>query len=657
MKVLIGIFICGIGNFVFGQDSILRKKELSEVSVIVSADLIVLPPRIINSYTFNREQISAIHPEDVSQVLQKLPGIQIKSYGGLGGFKTFSTRSTGSAHTAVVQDGFSKTNIQTGQINLGTVQTDNLEFLSLTNGSSGNFLNPASAEVTGSVLSLGTFECTKPIYNFDLRANIKQGSFNQYDAFLSAKKKLNNHFIAAMGKYRQADGLYPVRLENGSSTNTIKRSNNDYQDVYAGLTYGYNDYKNAILFLAKTQQSDQGLPGPVILYGNIPKQRLSNQNQELNLSYTRNFNRGEAKFYSKYAYDNTIYVDSGFLNNQGFLRNEFNNQFLQNGITAFKRLRRRVTINSGLELQNSELKSKSIAGEKVSRNHGFGFTGLEYRIKLITFYGKVSSQYVVDQSTQKREFFTVNPFLAFGTNKLFTEKLTAYFYYKNTFRMPTFNELYYNQIGNKNLEPEKLNQFSATFNYRKSIVNKSAFTVNSNTYYNQVKDQILAIPTKNLFIWSIQNIGRTETIGSDLTFTLDSRQDKKFKIQNSINITYQHTVDVSSKDSPTYRNQIAYIPLWNGNYQLTLNYKNTGFYASVFYNSKRYYLNQNVPSNEIEGFVVLDVSIFHSFILKKEQKLKLQMSVKNVTNNSYAYVRSYFMPGTNYLISLSYALH
>ena len=34
-----------------------------------------------------------------------------------------------------------------------------------------------------------------------------------------------------------------------------------------------------------------------------------------------------------------------------------------------------------------------------------------------------------------------------------------------------------------------------------------------NSFYNEVKNQILALPTKNLFVWSMQNIWKVKNYG------------------------------------------------------------------------------------------------------------------------------------------------
>ena len=123
------------------------------------------------------------------------------------------------------------------------------------------------------------------------------------------------------------------------------------------------------------------------------------------------------------------------------------------------------------------------------------------------------------------------------------------------------------------------------------------------------------------------------------------------------NYSYQRILDYTDPNSPTYKHQIAYIPVHTTNFDISLYFKKTGLRISNYYTSLRYSLNENIEQNEVEGFLVTDVSVFHRFVIKEKHQLRIHVGVKNLFNQSYAYIRSFVMPGRNYLISLSYAFN
>ena len=65
--------------------------------------------------------------------------------------------------------------------------------------------------------------------------------------------------------------------------------------------------------------------------------------------------------------------------------------------------------------------------------------------------------------------------------------------YKNTFRVPTFNELYYTSLGTTGLIPEKAQEFQLDLDWERHF----ALAI----YRNYVKDKIVAIPTT--YVWKM----------------------------------------------------------------------------------------------------------------------------------------------------------
>ncbi len=74
-------------------------------------------------------------------------------------------------------------------------------------------------------------------------------------------------------------------------------------------------------------------------------------------------------------------------------------------------------------------------------------------------------------------------------------------FYKNIFRMPSFNDLYYTYNTNTNpkLLPEYSSQFDAGLTYTRNLANAgSRINISMDVYYNQIKDKIIAVPAQNL---------------------------------------------------------------------------------------------------------------------------------------------------------------
>ena len=82
----------------------------------------------------NKKQLQQQGITDIADALRRFSGVNIKDYGGAGGMKTISVRSLGAKHTAVVYDGVTLSDCQSGQIDLSRFSIDNIQQISLTIG-------------------------------------------------------------------------------------------------------------------------------------------------------------------------------------------------------------------------------------------------------------------------------------------------------------------------------------------------------------------------------------------------------------------------------------------------------------------------------------------------------------------------------------------
>lgn len=619
-----------------------------------------------------RKDIEALQAADVGEILQKLEGVSLKSYGGLGGLKTIAVRSLGGQHSAITVDGFSIQNHQTGQVNLAQIQTNNLNFVVLGVGEASGFLNPVSAQISGNNIALETFEMTfmNPSDSIQLRSNVSVGSFGQINGYGSAKVRVKKGFIAGFGNYRLANGKYSYSVQNGDSTNLLKRTNNDYQDQYFGAALGY-EFKHNLRFRLNYKQAkiEQGLPGAVIFYNNSADERLSTSDKLL--STDLRFDSGRNMYFRLYASANMNemrYLDPTYFNSAGKLDVNYTNRALnaglgwawyvgKNGYSKFK-----TFVSAGVEYGISDLLVSDTLFALPLRQQASGIGALRHNWGLIQFRGQLSAQYVNEQTrtgNSGKEIFALNPSVALETKELRKFRHRHRLWYRNSLRIPSFNELYYNAIGNIELRPEKANQFGYNLSLHPYQSDKNHLELSSGLFFNRITDMIVAIPTQNLFVWSMQNVGIVHAMGADVgvNFNYAFKQNTRFVLRSNLNYSFQRSVDVTDDTKPTYGHQIAYIPMHTGNADLSLEYKSFGGRISNYLISKRYSLNENNSENEVQGFVVTDFSLFHTFKLKSKQTIRVQLQLKNAFNESYTYIRSFVMPGRNYLISISYAFN
>ncbi len=417
-------------------------------------------------------------------------------------------------------------------------------------------------------------------------------------------------------------------------------------------------FRNSRLFLVNYHfsQSDKGLPGAVIFYSPIGDQHLFQDAHQANFSYRWHKKDWSINTYASIRLDRMHYLDSSYLNAQGYLSQWYFQQQIQQGINM-RRIVGKHTFSFGIEQNYQYLQAENVFEGDPKRIHLKSLMNWQYKLGRKSnwiIFTQLGGEWLKNEvnlvQNHRSALSGIVSFRANGKKRwLGLPEISL----KRSFRMPSFNELYYNQVGNIHLRPEIANQLNFGSLWEK-VFKQLSFQWSVQGFYNLVEDKIVAIPTKNTFIWSMQNVGMATIYGSEATF-LTSFSFGKWKTSLNLNYTFQRALDHTEKSSPTFGHQLPYLPVHTGNARWMIERKQTGFSIQTLVQSERFALAQNTSSNRVAGFSLWDAQVFHTLTWKK-QSVRLSFMVKNGFDTSYAYVRYYVMPGRNYLFSLQYAL-
>ena len=647
-KILLLIFLI---NPVFSQE---KTTELEEVEITEKHR------KAEKELTIDRSEMERLAPHDLGHLLQYANGVTIRDYGGLGGMKTVSIRGLGGQHTRFITNGLPVYNAQNGQTDFGLVQIDNFENLAVEQGVSKQLL-PVGALALGNTIVLQTFENTFSPQNISVRAVSTAGSFGQLEGYAGGKVVRNNKFLAVSGKYRQFEGDYPYQFQMGTATFEGVRRNNAFNEHFITLGGGWKSNgdskgRHKATFIAQLDGADKELPGAVIMYNDLADETLRTQNSRVGGNY--HYYGKQIKLMSFAAYNRSFlqYHDPSFLNQQGYLDNQYTNHNINVG-TTLRYATGNFSFSSGTDLAFDDLESNRELGEP-GRFTTNTMLGLHFQNDVFETNVYGFSQFYEDHNRSQfhsDQIHRLNPQISVATGKNIAKNWIFHAWYKQTLRPPSFNELYYSQIGNLSLAPEDAHQVNLGAVWNKSWKNYK-LGVSSNAYYNIIDNKILALPTKNLFVWAIMNIGKVETKGIDLQINQSLTINENWQFSIVANATYQEVVDITQENSPTYRHQLAYTPRFTGNITGTVYYKNWSMHNTIFGVGERFSLNQNIPANQLDPFALWDVSMEYKMVVKEKHTFRIQGGVRNVTDAHYNFIRFFVMPGRNYFIKLMYEI-
>lgn len=605
-------------------------------------------------YQLNQFVLQHMGVVDIGEALKHIPGANIKDYGGVGGLKTINYRSLGSAHTGIEQDGLTLTDQQTGTVNLGNNAIFGIESMDMSSGQVQHQNAFASAFLKANMISVFNTISEASDERTIIKTQSEFLTINALQNGLLVKQKIGKRItVGGQGSYRFGSGIYDYSVANGQSTVNGKRSAIDLDQKQLRAAIRYDHGQLSIVLLGNHQSSDQNLPGAVVFYNPNSKETLTTDNNEgvFKIKYQTQKQSFAGHGFIQNA--STNYFQDFVLNSQGFIENNYQ-QFQKGGGVMYHyhlgSLGQSVFV--GADFIQSELEGSQYSSTPVrqSINSVLGITKWLGKFKV---QGNITHQQINDISIENTENFShFSPFLSVGIAPFKTRDFRIRTFYKNAFRMPSFNDLYYRSIGNIDLLPENATLLNIGFTYKKEI---KAINIESTIdfYQNRVDNKIIAIPTKNLFNWSMQNIGQTQGRGIDLSLLL-TQSFLKSKLVLSTNQSINRSIDITSRDGFTYGHQLPYTPLYFASYHL--NFQNKYFTSAVnlLHSGSRYVLTENIAHNYLEGFIDFGINISHQFKFKKGQSVIGKVQANNVLDRNYQVVRSFPMPGRHYVFTLQY---
>jgi outer membrane cobalamin receptor len=258
------------------------------------------------------------------------------------------------------------------------------------------------------------------------------------------------------------------------------------------------------------------------------------------------------------------------------------------------------------------------------------------------------------QSPIDKPKFTPGVFFSFRPYPKIDLSLNAF--YKQSYRYPTFNDLYYTDLGNANLRPELARQHSVELAYRKTD-KRYDIALSASYYYNRVTDKIIAYPKGQQFRWTMLNLGNVKINGVDAKADFSFYLPRNFTLRTRLNYTYQTAIDVTNPNDTYYGHQIPYIPWHSGSVVAGLDYTSKrgdhyGFNYSFIYVGERYCQQENTPYNYVQPWYTHDLTIYAEWCLLPVW-LKTNIEINNLLGQDYEVIQNYPMPKQNVRCTLA----
>ena len=638
------------------------------------ADSLDLPEIVIVERFYDRElrstapmqvlsnkTIANLNALQLSDAVKFLSGVTVKDYGGIGGLKTISVRSLGAAHTGINYNGVAINDQQTGQIDIGRFSLDNVSSITLISGQSDQIFQPARAFATASALNITTLA---PRFNKGQtthgKVSLKGGSFALLNPAFNINHQLSERFSTTVsGEWMSAHGRYPYTLHYGTaatdSSSVEKRENSDVNNLrLEGALYGNFSTSTQANLRLYYYQSHRGLPGATIFYNtdNNSKQRLRDRNF---------FAQGEAEHTfshklslqanAKYSHSYLYYLDPTYHGSEGKIEDTFNQQEAYGSVALLYRAFPTLSFSAATDLSWADMTANRNNFATPSRVTSQSVVAAKW----IHQYLLATASLLYTQTIEKVKHGTsgdnqsqLSPYISLSLKPFEQHDLRIRTFYKNSYRLPTFNDLYYPIAGTRDLKPEDAHQLNIGITYSTAInQHVPLIKLSVDAYQNRVNNKIIAYPAGNLHIWTMMNLNKVDITGIDTAIETALQLHDNTQMMIGATYTYQKAVDKTDPDKNTYNHQIPYTPKHSGSARAALEMPWFNVAYSMLWSGERYYNAYNSDRYLLKGYTDHTLSINKTWSTPIGS-LTANAEALNLLNKNYQIVRNYPMPGRSY---------
>lgn len=553
----------------------------------------------------------------VAGLLEARSGLHVKRYGA-GGLATLSLRGTSASQTLVLLDGHRIADPQLGQLDLSLLPTSLLEGAEVMHGAASAV---HGTEGIGGVVNLRT---RSPGAASRLVTSAGYGAYGERSGEVLASGTSGRLSGLALVAYGQEEGNFPYENEVLIPARTVRRRGADRQRLALYASGGYAGDRHRLRVSAWYHDAERGLPGTAA----TPPGGERQWDEHLRLWL-----------------DHRMLMDWGTLRLGGLLQRgalRYANPGLDlddTGRTLIGSLEAEADLlplgawawSAGATGSYGQALHPSLADVTVE-GHGGAFvrgTGTYGRLRL---YPALRTDVYVQPAGAPRA--ALSPRLGLNVRPFVERRLYLKASLGRAFRIPTFNDRFWQPGGNPNLRPERA--WTADLGF---FLQQRRHQIEFTAFASRVRDQILWTPTSAGY-WAPENAQRVRTRGLEASWQWRYARAGR-RLEGGAFYTFTDARDRSDPASGAYGKPLRYVPRKElkvhgsgglGPFTLDLNGRYTG----------RRYVNRD-GTGVLDPFFVLDgqARMERRF---GDVRAQLALAVENLLDGRYAVVSGYPMP-------------
>ncbi|HEY6951540.1 MAG TPA: TonB-dependent receptor, partial [Bacteroidota bacterium] len=577
-------------------------------------------------------QLQEVNGSTIADALELSTGVLMKQYGAGASLKTASLRGSASEHVLILIDGNRYTGFQNGLVDLNLLPLDNVSRIEVLHGGASALYG---ADALGGVINI----ITRPANSdFHVDADGSAGSYDYRRYSTRLQGGVEGFGIAGGFSHERGQDNYPFILHRSNAADTgMVRTGADFskEEMFINGNLAPDD-QSAVSLSTQSILSSVGTPGPIFSPGDGIPARQDDRDINVMLGYRDQHVAGmQAELNSGFHYSLERYASPGY---DTYYKNRYFNvdPSTQIALTSNDRLM------IGGEFAYGVLESFDFGDEVLRRQYSM-FISNEF---VQDFGREVFDRLSLYQTLRFDDFsdagsaWTPKLGLNFRVTRAGDVRFRAS--YGTSYRVPTFNDLYYPGFSNPALRPEHSRSFDVGL-----LAGGSLYGVHSAelTYFSiNTTDRIQLDPATYIPV----NIGKTVSQGIESSYN-----GRMFNGLLEIVLNYTYT-DTRKKNSSlpgdsTYNRHLVFSPqnLFKG--MLTVHFGPVTLSLWEVFTGLRYINDDN--SKSLPAYWLGNATLAARTKMG-EWRITVKGDISNLFDVNYLWFPGYPMPGRTFRVSI-----
>jgi vitamin B12 transporter len=578
----------------------------------------------------------------LASVLEGVPSLFVKSYGGPGAVSTTSIRGMGAEHTLVLIDGQRYNNVRDGQVDFGIFLLNDIDRVEILRG---GYSSIHGSDALGGVVNIVT---KRPDGQGHVSAEASAGSYGMNGQALGVDFGLGDVGFHLAGRRERGKGDYEFRFHGGTGTEILRRSNGDYLTNQLQAFADYSPSDNLKINLTSIYgSSERGSPGAVVSPSSTSRARLLDHDLLSQLSVEWSIDPSLfLSIGSSYDDETRKYLDPGLSIAGDALESRYSSGTLL--VTPHLRyvIAPAATVTLGGEIGHSTIRSNEV--NDAVRDQRSVFLSTEH---LFDIPYDVPCQINLFSSLRYDDFSDVpgeiSPKVGLNIGVLRSPNLYIRSSFGKSYHAPTFYDLYWKSGGNPNLHPERSTSFDAGLLLTVDVL--GPLDVEMNYFDIDTRDRIVWTPQAD-GLWRPRNLQRVKSAGLEFIAGWTLLSDH-LQLHASYTTSEARKVSHDGPNDLTVDKQLIYLPLESAGLSASLRFNRWSVNVMHSFTGFRYVTETNDPQFVLPAFQKTDVNLVCT-ILSGTISVRAKLEILNIFDSDYQLFPGFPMPLRTYAVNL-----